>query len=164
MVSLSVDIFSQDSTKSILKDFARVKETSLFIGYNNSPTDNETGNYNSLELSLYKTRSSLLRHGSAGGSLYLTQEIGVANEILIHGTKVGANLFALGILFGAELTYHTDYDTQVAALSPYVGFGSAPFRLTFAWRRRLTGYDFRTLSPFNLNISIKAFSLKSQKQ
>lgn len=164
MVSFTSSLFSQDSTRSILKDYERTKETSLFLGYNYSPTDNETSNYHGLELSIYKTRFSFFRHGSTGGSLYLSQEIGMASKTLIHGTKMGANLFVMGIMLGTELTYHTDYDTQVVAVSPYLGFGAPSFRFTFAWRGKLTGYDFRQLSPLNLNLSIKAFSLKSEKQ
>lgn len=140
-----------------------VKETNLFLGYNGSPTNSALNNYHSLEVSLYKSSFTKYRH-MAGSSFYLTQELGIVSDTFIHGTKLGLNLYAMGIIFGTELTYHTDYDKQAFAFSPYLGFGGNPFRLTFAWRAKLGGKDFRALSPLNVNLSMKVFNLKTSEK
>lgn len=153
---------AQDSTLYQSRSFELALERDLFIGYNFSPTeDSLRNNYHSIELSLWSSSVSRFMH-PASGSWYISQELGFSSKELIHGTKLGVTAAAMLYVLGVELTHHTNYNRHVVAVSPYMGIGGYPFKLTVGWRGKLSGKDFTALSPVNVNFSMKLFHLKSR--
>jgi hypothetical protein len=153
---------AQDSTFYQSRSFQSAFETDLFVGYNFSPTeDSLRNNYHSIELSLWRSSVSRFIH-PASSSWYISQELGFSSSELIHGTKLGVTAAAMLYVLGVELTHHTNYNRHVVAVSPYMGIGGYPFKLTVGWRGKLSGKDFPALSPVNVNFSMKLFHLKSR--
>lgn len=163
LVVCQISLFSQDSTRVQPPGWGSYMETNLFIGYNFSPTDDgERSNYHSVEIGLWQGRVQRFLH-PASISWYLSQELGFSSKEFIHGTKIGISASAMFLTLGTELTYHTDYEKQIMAISPYFGLGGYPFKFTVGWRGKLSGKDFKALSPVNVNLSFAVIQLKSKK-
>ncbi|MCE7992381.1 MAG: hypothetical protein HEP71_10385 [Roseivirga sp.] len=156
-------LFAQDSTRNQLPGWGSFLETNLFVGYNFSPTDDgERTNYHSIEVGLWQGNVQRFLH-PASISWYFSQELGISSKNLIHGSKLGISASAMFLTLGAELTHHTDYRKQIVAISPYFGIGGYPFKFTVGWRGKITGKDFKALSPVNVNASFAVWKLKSKK-
>ncbi|MFY0592212.1 hypothetical protein [Roseivirga sp.] len=155
---------AQDTTSLFMRDWGEYLNHDLFIGYNGSPTENSDlrSNYHGIELGIWRSKFINYRH-PASGSVYFSQELGINTGNLIHGTKIGGQVAAMMFILGLELTHHTDYESHSATISPLIGIGGYTFRLSFAWRLRLTSKDFLPLSPLNVNLSFKFLRLKSKK-
>lgn len=163
LVFSQASLFSQDSARYQPPGWGSYLETNLFVGYNFSPTDDgERSNYHAIEVGLWQGSVQRFLH-PASISWYLSQELGISSKDLIHGTKIGISASAMFLTLGTELTYHTDYNKQVMAISPYFGLGGYPFKFTVGWRGKITGKDFSALSPVNVNVSFAVIQLKSKR-
>jgi len=160
----SAGLLSAQDTVWVKPDWGEYLVHDIFIGYNGSPTENSQlrNNYHSIEVGLWRSKVLQYNH-PVSSSIYIGQEIGLSSKNLIHGTKIGGQVAAFLFIFGAELTHHTDYRSHSATISPYIGYGLYPFRLTFAWRARLTNKEFMPLSSLNVNVSFRILKLKSKK-
>ncbi len=163
VLTLQSNLLSQDSTY-INPLWGKYAHHDIFIGYNGSPTENSDlrTNYHSIEIAFWKSKV-ISYHHPVSSSLFVTQEIGKSSKTLIHGTKIGGQVTAMLFIFGVELTHHTDYESHTISLSPYFGYGGYGFKLSAAWRGRLTNKNFLPLSQLNFNLSFRIFSLKSRK-
>lgn len=161
--ALQLNLFSQDSTFTH-PFWGKYINHDIFVGYNGSPTENSDlrTNYHSIEVSFWKSNLISYNH-PISSSWFITQEVGQSSKTLIHGTKLGGQVAAMLFVFGLELTHHTDYKNHSISLSPYFGYGGYGFKLSAAWRGRLTNKNFLPLSQLNINLSFRIFSLKSRK-
>lgn len=156
----------QDGRDTLYREgWGKFDHLDLAIGFNRSPSPtNESVAYHSLELSLWQSVNFRYNH-PASSTFYISQELGIASEKLIHGSKAGLWLGFWGFILGAEAKYLTDYQDQTFILSPFMGFGNYPFRFTVGYSGRISGSgDLREISKASINLSIAAFPLRKSKK
>ncbi len=146
-------------------DWGKFDHLDLAVGFNRKPSPTaESVAYHAVELSLWQSVNFRYNH-PASSTFYLSQELGLASDKIIHGSKAGLWLGFWGFIFGGEAKYLTDYQDQTFILSPFIGFGNYPFRFTIGYSGRISGSgSLRDISKASMNLSVALFPLRKSKK
>ncbi|MBO3697551.1 hypothetical protein [Roseivirga sp. E12] len=161
-----VALQGQEATdKPYREDWGKFDHLDLAVGFNRNPSPTtESVAYHSLEVSLWQSVNFRYNH-PASSTFYISQELGLASNKVIHGSKAGLWLGFWGFILGGEAKYLTDYQDQTFILSPFMGFGNYPFRFTIGYSGRISGSgSLRDISKVSMNLSIAILPLRKSKK
>lgn len=141
-------------------DWGSYKHLDIGLGINRNPSPTKSSTaFHSIELSLIKSLNHRYNHPGSS-SLFLSQEIGIADKNWLHSYKLGAWIGFWGFELGSEFKLITDYKNERLSYSPFIGFGNYPLRLTIGYEFLLISSEHLNLSSFNTNITFTIFKLK----
>lgn len=151
---------AQTDSTYIRSDWGVFKHLDIALGLHRNPSPTESNSaYHGLEISIWNSKDIRYMHAGSG-TLYFSQELGVAQKQFIHTSKAGVWLGVWGFTLGGEFKHYTNYKNQRLAFSPYFGIGNYPMRLTFGYDLMLLEEDGLNLAKGNISLSIAVFKLK----
>ena len=149
------NLLAQDSTKTQMYSLAD-RETDLFVGISWQGNGDEGRRlWRYYEIGLAKAIYDETEMGKEGAAVYAAEELYLAGNGNVYGTKIGAWAHLI-VDLGVAAIYYTDFKKGNFKLRGEAGFGYARTRAVFGYNLPTFGNkSFERLSNHDFEISIQ---------